>query len=111
MKQNVYLKIRRQALDLTQGDVAKLAGVSKSTVSNLENGMELSEENYIKIKESLHNYQIKLSSEDYLKVQLKREIMALDFCDSDEERLSQLSHMIVHIGKYQRRLLEKKLKD
>ena len=108
MKQNMYLKIRRQALELSQVQVAEMAGVSKSTISNLENGMELSEENYIKIKEALHNYQNSLPSEVYLKVQLKREIMALDYCDDDSERLSQLSHMIVHIGKYQRRLLDKK---
>lgn len=50
MKREVAFKIQREAMGLTQKDIAEFAGVSSATVSNYENGADVKEA-YVKMLE------------------------------------------------------------
>lgn len=93
-----WIKNRRMALGLSQRQLAELAGVSASTISNLENGMRISSENYVKIKDAIHNHQVQLPKVDYLRAQILKEAMAIQTA-KDADAITELSHMVVHCGK------------
>jgi transcriptional regulator with XRE-family HTH domain len=93
-----WIKQRRTALGMSQRQLAELAGVSASTISNLENGIRISSENYQKVKNAIRDRQIQLPKVDYLKAQILKEAMEIQKA-TDEDAIMVLTHLTVHCGK------------
>lgn len=111
METNVWIKQRRIASNLSQRELAEIAGVSQSTIARLERGEHLSTDYYIKVKEALRNYQTQLPRKEYYRTQIMKEAMAIKDGKDDYDTLEELSHLIVHASKLMREIMEDKKKD
>ena len=99
-KYKVY-KFKRQALGLTQVELANSAGMTANVVSRYEAGEEISEPYKIAINTVIDNLMRNLSETDYLQVQLHANMLQLNEEETDQDRLATLNYMAVYIGRLQ----------
>lgn len=97
-------KCKRIALGMTQADFAALCDVSASTISRFEAGEFLSQEVYVRIKDTIERYIRGLDPEQYYYIRILENVLSLQSKTRDE-KLHTLNHMLVHIGKLNMSLL------
>lgn len=95
---NNWIKAKRLALGLSQRELAQIAHVSQSTINRLESGERLSTEYYVKVKEAINNMHYSMSSEEYLRTCLAKEVEELKNLEGTDA-IDILTHMIVHASK------------
>ena len=97
-------KCKRLALGMTQADFADLCDVSSTTISKFERGEFLSQEVYLRIKETVERYIRGLDPDQYYYIRIVEAALSLQYKDR-EQALNTLSHMLIHVGKLQMDLL------
>lgn len=95
---NNWIKAKRLAMGLSQRELAQIAHVSQSTINRLESGERLSTEYYIKVKEAINSMHYSMSSEEYLRTCLAKEVEELKNLEGNAA-IDILTHMIVHASK------------
>lgn len=103
-------KMKRLALGMTQADFASLCDVSSATISKFERGDFLSQEVYIRIKDTVESYIRGLDSDEYYRIRIIETALSLEDLNTDQ-KLRALSHMITHASKFQMDLLREKNAD
>lgn len=103
-------KCKRLALGMTQAEFAEIVGVSKTYVSQFENGLQLSPQIWNKIRDGFDSYCRNLDRDAYLRMRIKSAAFELDY-QSEQEQLLTLGHLTIHIGKLQMDLLRANLDD
>lgn len=96
--QNNWIKTKRQALGLSQADLASMAKVSQTTIARLERGERLSTEYYIRVKEAINNMHYSMNSNEYLRTCIAKEVKDLENLEG-QDAVKVLAHLIVHCGK------------
>jgi transcriptional regulator with XRE-family HTH domain len=94
------IETKRMALGLTQGEVAELAGISKSTVSNFEQGKEVSKPIYTCIRSVIDNQFKSLDKKEYMEATILMHALQLRYA-SDGEKSAILSYITLHSSKLQ----------
>lgn len=97
-------KMKRLALGMTQADFASLCDVSSATISKFERGEFLSQEVYLRIKNTVERYIRGLDSDEYYRIRIIEAALSLEDMNRDQ-KLKALSHMITHASKFQMDLL------
>lgn len=77
MKLCQILKIKRKCLDMSVAEFSVVCGVSPTTISNLEKGMELSEKCFTGIMSRLKDYERNMNNEDSLGYWLRYSVECL----------------------------------
>ena len=77
MKLCQILKIKRKCLDMSVAEFSVVCGVSPTTISNLEKGMELSEKCFAGIMTKLKDYEKSMNDEDSLAYWLRYSVECL----------------------------------
>lgn len=77
MKLCQLLKIKRKCLDMSVAEFSVVCGVSPTTISNLEKGMELSEKCFAGIMTKLKDYEKNMNNEDSLGYWLRYSVECL----------------------------------
>lgn len=106
MEMYKVLETKRRALGLTQGELADIAGISKSTISNFELGKEVSIPIFNSIRMAIDSEFSKLGKSEYVETMLIMNAMQLTELDDKNEKLTCLSYMSTYIGKMQLELLK-----
>lgn len=105
MKMHAVYRYKREALGLSQRDVAELAEVSHSSVSNFENGGDISIPYYHAIIRAIDDEYAKLNKTDFLITMLTKDALSL----SDprlEDKVKTLTYMQMNIAKLQLELMK-----
>lgn len=110
MKIGEQYKCKRMALGMTQADFADLCDVSTATISKFERGEHLSQEVYIRIKDTVERYIRGLDCESYYYIRILENVLSLQ-SKTTAEKLHTLNHMLVHIGKLNMSLLKEENDD
>lgn len=97
-------KFKRQALGMTQAEVAQLCHVSAATISKFEKGDELSPTVFNNIKYGIESHIRNLEPNDYMRIRLIENALSL-FDRTSEDQIFVLQHMMVHAGKLSMNLL------
>jgi transcriptional regulator with XRE-family HTH domain len=92
------VRCKREALGMTQAQLAEVVGVSPQTISNFENGSDVSPAVFNSIRYGLEDICRNLSKEEYFEMQLLTSVMSLKY-ESEQRKLKTLQHIQVHAGK------------
>lgn len=106
MRMYKILESKRLALGLTQEELGRLAGVSNSTVGNLEAGKEASTPVFNSIKMAIDNELNALDKVDYIEKMLMMHTIQLQQMDNDNERIMCLGFISIYSNKLQMELLK-----
>lgn len=98
MKTCDLIRCKRQALGMTQKELADIVGVSSNTISNFESGKEVSIPIFNGIKNGIEKAVSELNKEDYLKYSITYKAYKLDL-ESDAEKIKTLNYMLLDIAK------------
>lgn len=90
----------REAMGLTQTDVANLAGVSPSTIGNYENGKEVSTLVERAIRWAIDGELRKLEKARYIEVKLISQALQL-MEENDAEKIETLKYILLNASKLQ----------
>ena len=101
MRRYKVYKFRRQALGLTQAELANSAGMTANVVSRYEAGEEVSEPYKIAMNTVIDNMMRNLSEIDHLQVQIHANTLQLMEEENDQDRLMTLNYLAVYIGRLQ----------
>ena len=93
MKQYIICKTRREALGMTQKQVAELAGVSPTTVSRFEQGVETSAAYVKAIYGAIDDLTRKMSREEWTRINIIAQINQLDEEETIEDKLTTMAHI------------------
>ena len=100
MKMYKIIETKRKALGLTQAEVGELAGISKSTISNFEQGCEVSMPIFTCIKSVIEQEFRSLDKKEYLDAMILMHALQLKEAN-DDEKSAILSYIILHASKAQ----------
>ena len=92
------MKCKRQALGMSQEELANIIGVSKGTISNFEIGKEVSQIVFNNIKYGFDRYVETLPKERYLEMLLVSCALSLDYKE-DREKVDTLNYIILNASK------------
>ena len=104
MRMHQVYKIRREAMGLTQKDVALLANISNATVGKFENGDEVSAVYRDVIMRTIDNELNHLDKATYYRIMLTTNLLSLEG-EPVESQIKTLGYMSMYIGKLQLELL------
>ena len=105
MKMYKVMKTKREALGLTQAEVAEMAGVSSSAVSNYEIGREVSIPVATCIKAVIDNQFENLYKTDYFEAMILARALQLSEA-TETEKLINLGYITTYASKLQLELLK-----
>lgn len=89
---------KRKALGVSQQEFAAIAKVDEGTISLFERGEYIDPIEYAKIKYNIENYIRNFDRKKYLTTRIIEETLLLQ-CESEEEHLHTLSHLMIHVSK------------
>lgn len=98
MRYHETFKCKRQALGMSQKELAEMIDMSAATISRLENGEQLGEAVFNNIKYGFERYLATLDRETYLRFHIIWRVMQLGY-DSDVERLLTLQNISLNCSK------------
>ena len=93
-----YIKSQRNALEMSQAEIAEIVGLDESVISKFEDGEELPEHIYKQIKGKLRDYIGRLDKERRLQVSVLTSMHSLRYQSTYEKR-RQLTYIMRDIGK------------
>lgn len=92
------MKCKRLALGMSQAELARIIGVSDGTISNMENGKELSQAVFNNIKYGFERYIQTLPKEKYLEMLLVSGALSLEYKE-DHEKSEALNYIMLNASK------------
>ena len=98
MKTCDIIRCKRQALGMTQQEIANIVGVSSNTISNFESGKEVSVPIFNGIKIGIENAVRELTREEYLQYSIVYHAYLLAY-ETDGEKLKTLNYMLLDMAK------------
>ena len=99
MKMCERFKCKRLALGLTQSELGKLLGVSRTTISNFENGEEMSQETFEKITNGLEEYITSFDPDTYTRIRILQEAYQIRYETNTKYLALTLNHISIHANK------------
>lgn len=99
MKYCEIVKCKREALGMTQAELAELVGITGATISKYEKGETVSEIVVKAIRNELEAYIGKLSRLEQLQVSLLVQINSLKYETNIDRKLTTLNYITIGIGK------------
>ena len=107
VKLNDVIRIKRQAMGLTQSEFASKVGVTSSTISNFEKGYEISEVIIRNIKFTIRDLESKLNPDDLGPYKLRTSV-ELAILEQDHDAKMEKLHSVMYSALKWVDLLDKK---
>ena len=103
-------RCKRQALGMTQKEIAEKINVSSATISRLENGEQLGESVFYDIKYGLERYIATLDRERFLRFNIIYRVMQMGY-ETDEEHLLTLQNISLNCSKLSMEIAKKLFRE
>lgn len=107
MRYCYQVKCIRKSFEMTQKEFGELLGVSATTICRFEDGREVNDYIFKRIKYGIDNYMKSLPTDKYIETRLRQQIYLLDYEKDVNKKLIALNHIAMNIAKLELSLIER----